>query len=381
MFRFYYHESSANHGCEAIVRSTDKLLPGAKSLHSRFSEDDRAYFIHDLMPVYQDSSEPLRGWHRLLASFDYRVLGQTVFQTKYAHEGFFNCVQEGDVCLSIGGDNYCYPGAEILGDYNRILKHKGAKTVLWGCSIEPKMATKAIREDFARYDLIVAREQISYKFLKQCNPNTIATCDPAFFLPCQPTVLPAGFEPGNTVGVNISPLILQRESTMGIVQQNYERLIDYILDSTDYQVALIPHVVQAGGSDLTPLRTLYEYAKDKNRICLVEDHNCMELKHIISNCVLFLGARTHATIAAYSTYVPTLVLGYSTKALGIAADLFSTTEGYVLPASQIKDKDDLLLRFCWLDQNKVWIKEQLKARLPEYVSSMDAAISRVMDLS
>ena len=50
---------------------------------------------------------------------------------------------------------------------------------------------------------------------------------------------------------------------------------------------------------------------------------------------MFIGARTHATIAAYSSCVPTLVVGYSIKARGIAKDLFGTDEGYVLPVQAL----------------------------------------------
>ena len=42
---------------------------------------------------------------------------------------------------------------------------------------------------------------------------------------------------------------------------------------------------------------------------------------LIAQCELLVCCRTHASIAGYSTGVPTLVLGYSVKAEGIAADL------------------------------------------------------------
>ena len=65
-----------------------------------------------------------------------------------------------------------------------------------------------------------------------------------------------------------------------------------------------------------------EKYKDSGRVCIVDDCNCMQLKYDISKCRFFVGARTHATIAAYSTCVPTLVVGYSVKSRGIARDLF-----------------------------------------------------------
>lgn len=49
--------------------------------------------------------------------------------------------------------------------------------------------------------------------------------------------------------------------------------------------------------------------------------NAAQLKYLISQCEVQICCRTHASIAGYSTGVPTLVAGYSIKAQGIAADL------------------------------------------------------------
>lgn len=67
----------------------------------------------------------------------------------------------------------------------------------------------------------------------------------------------------------------------------------------------------------------------------------MELKGIIAQCRFFIGARTHATIAAYSSGIPTLVVGYSVKARGIAKDLFGKEDGYVIPVQLLKHEDDI----------------------------------------
>ncbi|MFR4670990.1 MAG: hypothetical protein ACLT69_14285 [Intestinibacter bartlettii] len=65
------------------------------------------------------------------------------------------------------------------------------------------------------------------------------------------------------------------------------------------------------------------------------------IKGYISRCRLYR-ARTHATIAAYSTCVPTLVIGYSVKAKGIAKDIFGTYENYVLPVQYYQIEFDLI---------------------------------------
>ena len=62
----------------------------------------------------------------------------------------------------------------------------------------------------------------------------------------------------------------------------------------------------------------------------------MELKGFIARCRFFVGARTHATIAAYSSCIPTFSVGYSIKAKGIAQDIFGTYKNYVFTSAIFK---------------------------------------------
>ena len=92
------------------------------------------------------------------------------------------------------------------------------------------------------------------------------------------------------------------------------------------------------------------------------------MKYIISKCDLFIGARTHSTIAAYSTRIPTLVLGYSVKSRGIAKDIFGTYENYVLPVSDLDSDQYLVDGFKWLYNNQEDIRNRLDKRIPEYIN-------------
>ena len=113
---------------------------------------------------------------------------------------------------------------------------------------------------------------------------------------------------------------------------------------------------------------------------MVEDQNCMQLKDIISHCEFFIGARTHATIAAYSTGIPTLVVGYSVKARGIARDLFGTEEGYVLPVQSLRNMDDLTNAFIALYEKKHEISDHLANIMPVYISKIQRAKEAVEEL-
>jgi polysaccharide pyruvyl transferase WcaK-like protein len=93
----------------------------------------------------------------------------------------------------------------------------------------------------------------------------------------------------------------------------------------------------------------------------------MELKGFISRCRFFVGARTHATIAAYSTCVPTLVVGYSVKARGIAKDIFGSEENMVIPVQSLEHEDDLVNAFKYIQENEESIRKHLQDFMPSYI--------------
>ena len=112
----------------------------------------------------------------------------------------------------------------------------------------------------------------------------------------------------------------------------------------------------------------------------MEDTNCEVLKGYISRCRFFIGARTHATIAAYSSFVPTLVLGYSVKSKGIAKDLFGSYENYVVPVQSLMNDLDMVHSFEWLMGNETNIKERLIETMPEYTKRVYKGVELVKRL-
>lgn len=380
---FYTHGGSGNHGCEALVRSSIKILQQKPVLFSSKVEEDQKYKMDMLANLHSSDTSSFSFWRKLspaylIYAFRYH------FVTCYASD--FSAAaapvlrrHRACVALSIGGDNYCYDGMiPWLIEQNAFFNKRHIPTVLWGCSIEPELLRDSkIQADLKSYALITAREGITYQALLDAgiDRNTHLFPDPAFQLDRVKLPLPKGLAEGNTVGINVSPLIIDNETGNGITIQNYQALIQYILDKTDMQVAFIPHVVWESNDDRKPLSVLYEMFKDTGRVELIDDHNCMELKGYIARCRFFVGARTHATIAAYSSCVPTLVVGYSVKAKGIAKDLFGTYEHYVVPVQLLKEPDDLLREFQWMMQNEEQIRNHLQKIIPEYCAkALDARV-------
>lgn len=371
MYKLFVHAGSGNHGCEAIVRTTVDILDKPITLFSRKPELDKKYGIDEICNLQYDEQRIMNKKSMLWfwAALQTKFFGKIDLVVKNQYKALLDNVSKNDMYISIGGDNYCYPGTDVLVAINRNIKRKGAKLVLWGCSVEPELIKQPeIVKDLRSFDLITAREAISYDVLRSINSNVIKVSDPAFTLKTEVLPLPDKWIEGNMIGINASPLILQSGRDSNVVYKAYRMLIEEILNNTACGVALIPHVVCDKNDDLTVLSELYEEYKESNRVVLIEDSNCMKLKGYIARCKLFVGARTHATIAAYSSCVPTLVLGYSVKSRGIAKDLFGTDKNYVLPVQELNNPEELVEHFRWLLKHEVEIKTHLEKVMPEYIA-------------
>lgn len=369
-YYLYAHGGSHNHGCEAIVRSTVDCLGLNKEnaiLISSKCQDDLDFHIDKLIPVVPTSR--IKQMNKLSptylsAYYDYRIHRDS----SIAYLNQLNAViSEGQgVAMSIGGDNYCYGNPQWLADYHKAWKRMKQKTVLWGCSVEKDVLERAqIVKDLASYDLITARESYSYELLKKINSNTILAADSAFTLKTADVVIPKEFEGRTFVGINIGSLTDKYEKEKGITFANYDRLIQYILENTNYCIMLVPHVNCYNTNDLEPQKQIYERYSHTGRLMMLSECGCEEIKGYISKCRFFVCSRTHASIAAYSTLVPTLVLGYSIKSRGIANDLFGTEEDYVLPVQSLETPNSLMIAFEKMMENELTIRSILNVQIPK----------------
>lgn len=368
----YTHGGSGNHGCEAIVRATHKICDAKITLCSNNPDEDTKYRLTDCCNVINASQKisrlKLSYW---VALFRNKFLKDYEAYDKIAFSPIFSTGKKSDIVLSIGGDNYCYGAPQHIYFFNKQLYHQHSKMVLWGCSIEPDAIDNNMLVDLRQYSHIIARESLTFNALKEHGFKNISLLpDPAFVLDRCDLPLPDGFIPGNTIGINVSPMIIGYEKSNGTTMANYVNLINHILSTTDMAVALIPHVVWVHNDDRQPLSELYNQFKDSGRVIMIDNHNAEELKGYIARCRFFIAARTHASIAAYSSCVPTLVVGYSVKARGIATDIFDTTENFVIPVQSLNNDRQLTDAFEWLRQNEQQIKQHLNEFIPQYSSKV-----------
>lgn len=371
----YMHGGSGNHGCEALVRTTAKLAKDSLNtdviLWSKAAQEDVKYGASQVVDkIVVTDDVPRNSFGFYTSYFKYKVLKKS----SALHDQFMKNTFTDSIAISIGGDNYCYPWSAKEGvQVDKELRRYCQKNVFWGCSIEEEFMTPEVIEDLKGFDLITVREPLSYQVLKDHGIHAVQVADPAFLLEKKELPLPNGFVDGKTVGINISPLINDYEGGESIAFQNYVKLIEYILSETDMNVCLIPHVVWAQVDDRKPMQQLLNRFKNSGRVILLDDHNCEELKGYISRCRFFIGARTHATIAAYSTCVPTLVVGYSIKSRGIALDLFGTHENFVVSVQNMKSENELSLAFQQLALNEKAIRLILKEKQPTLVQRAKSA--------
>ncbi len=369
----YMHGGSNNRGNEAIIRASVGILNNINNkellLFSGHPEEDEEVRLSDIVkieksPLCNIPEIPL--WYRSIASIIKRLTGSESLYFQYIARPFIHYNFKGTIALHTGGDHYCYPGGEkILALHNKKIKNDGGISILWGCSVEPSMLNNIdVVDDMQTYDWITARESITYEALKDKGIEHVSLVpDPAFVLPILENEFSASVK-NNTVGINISPYA-QGENEIGI--ENYRALISWIQKDTDMKILLIPHVFKEHSNDLKALLSLYDSLKDKSRVSIMTKKlEARELKAVISKCRFYVGARTHSTIAAYSTCVPTLVLGYSVKALGIAKDIFGSYDNYVVPVQQLSNTNELLNKFQWLKNNETEIRNHLKEIIPEY---------------
>ena len=366
----YLHGGSGNHGCEAIVNSTCHMIEEIpKLLVTNSEQEDRHYSVEPLCDILQE--------RKIAEHFFAHVwyyAWRKIFRDPESFMRYrFREVMGKDLAplyLSIGGDMYCYELSKKEAiTANSAFCRAGAKTVLWGCSLEPELLKEPeVVEDMKRYALITPRESITTEALAAVGitENVKQFPDPAFALQPEKTKLPYGFQEENTIGINISPMILRHESKEGITIENYRKLIDHILETSDCHIALIPHVMWKHNDDRLTIKELYGVYQGNDRVVQFPDMSCQKLKYVISKCRAFIGARTHSTIAAYSSGVPTLVVGYSVKARGIARDLFGTEEHYVLPVQTLSDSEELIEAYEWMMTRESEIRDRLSKIMPSY---------------
>jgi colanic acid/amylovoran biosynthesis protein len=156
-----------------------------------------------------------------------------------------------------------------------------------------------------------------------------------------------------------------------------------VVSALGMRVLLVPHVnpltEDGHGGDSDYMAPLLDQLDDLGRaVTLMPGHfNAAQTKYVISQLDFFIGARTHATIAALSSGVPTISIAYSVKARGINRDLFGSEEMVL----QTPDVSAISLRKAmdWLVQEERHLRDTLARRMHELRAMARAAAARISE--
>ncbi|ADQ05483.1 polysaccharide pyruvyl transferase [Caldicellulosiruptor owensensis OL] len=382
------HGSFYNRGCEAIVKSITELTKNKFGDHVKFilatfdyvndkkRQDIKVDYYIRHVPNYFSIKKYLGKIAQIAGNYSLSSELKTLHLEPY--------IKASDVCISIGGDNYCYDKNLIylLNSIDKKAKMAGKRLIILGASFEEFNLDEETLNDLKLFDVIIVRESISYNMLqKRGFSNIYLYPDPAFLLPMEEV---NEFISQNSIGINLSPLALNYASSRERLIKEIRKFIEFILRETDLNIVLLPHVIQKNSflqNDYNILNIIYEehVKKAKDRIKIIrKEYTASQLKFIISKFRFFIGARTHSTIAAYSTMVPTLAIAYSTKAKGIAKDIFGTYENYVVDIRN-EAEDFLTKSFEFIMKNEHFIRELLKEKMPNYTQKSLEALDIVYE--
>lgn len=340
-YLIYGHGGSYNHGGEAITRCTIALLrrisPDCKiTLSTHFPEQDLEFGLEVDEMITRDTT------------------GKT---NEEVYRATLDAITSNTTVIQVGGDNYCYNNWQRYAQIHKRAKQCGGKSVFWSCSIDEDKIDDEMLQVLQEHDLILARECITYETLKAKGlQNVRKVSDIAFWLEPEPV----DFLLENYIAINVSPLVCKKNPAFISAMQ---KVIDIILEETDLNIALVPHVVVSVDNDFEVLSKFH--IAEPNRVVLVSDKlSAKQYKYIISKANCCIAARTHAAIAAYSSGVPVLAVSYSTKSRGIANDLGCLE--YVVDILDTDIEKTFLEKFCVFLEEEATLREKLQAKIEAY---------------
>lgn len=352
---FAGHDSFGNRGCEALVRSTVMLVRanlGTDFLFlvpSRHNELDRQQWPdHEQWGVEFVTAPSIpkvvQYWCSALSRthvFD----GLKPPVPKFSKE-IEDDIRRSDAVLMIGGDILSTDyGTHSLYFWTSLVERARqlrVPTFLWAASVGPfgnnHLIERAMVQHLKGYQGISVRETSSADYLLEiAKLHVCVAADPAFHLLSEePDLEDIGdvFFDDDVLGFNVSPLIARFQSKKigggEEIDQACSAFIRWVLEKTSYSVLLTYHVDPfsgSGNSDYHYMKKLMSTIPSSPRLKLLNQGlNASQLKGVIKRFRFFIGARTHATIAALSMEVPTVSIAYSIKARAINNELFGSQD-------------------------------------------------------
>jgi polysaccharide pyruvyl transferase WcaK-like protein len=226
-------------------------------------------------------------------------------------------------------------------------------------------------------DEIFSRDELSknhYQSLISKKINNFT--DVAFSLPF--TKMPLN-EDTTKVGINVSGLLYSRPPNDGnfALKLNYadytDRVIEYFVNQ-GVEVTLVPHVSGKANEEDDLYASKLLLSKFKQLKIAPKFSTPVEAKTFISQFDFFIGARMHATIAAFSSNVAVAPVAYSMKFKGVFS---AVNYQYILDGAELSADEALANTIEYFSQREVLKNAAIegnliaKAKLKEYTDILN----------
>jgi len=375
---------SKNRGSAAMLISATKTLrqfmPDSEfTVLSPFPELDLKNCSPYNLRVVGYNGGALKILSRLFRSVTWKIFKSLSLDLhRLANEELLREYSSSDVIIDLSGDGFTddYGSmASIISCYDILLcKFLNKPMVIYAQSIGPfktKLTKSLSKFCLNRVDLLIVRDEITKNYLQEIGiANTIHfTADSAFLLEAPPYEKIQEILVKENIDTNERPIIgisasqhiydLELKKTKSNSGNPYimlvVKIVDYLVEKLNAQIIFVPHVTNDDRpvDDRFVAKKICEITKNKDKIRLIDsEYSPGELKGVIGQCDLFIGARMHANIAATSMCVPTLAIAYSHKSYGIMSML--GMEKYVLNFRTMTF-DEMILRIddLWVNREKI----------------------------
>ena len=379
-----------NKGCQALIYTTTEILKGAfpEASFTVFSwepEYDEQHFDNDSIgcgfDLHRFQVGEFSRRNRFWFFLNY-YLGIETDRILWVKPSFYEAIKTCDLLVVSGGD--------VLADYgDESIKHcffpvavaiaLKKPVYVFAQSISQYKSEEMLK--FARYylnkiSLITVRERLSFDYLKNIGIKAPLhlTADPAFTLmPCNDTRLNEIVQAENLpdtnstmIGISVSETATRwSESSHEDFAKIMAKVCDQLINKYKAKIVFVPHVSypnDPANDDRVVGRAIRSLMVNKQNAFLIEgDYSCEELKAVIGKCALFIGARTHATIAAASMLVPTIAIAYSIKAFGIMEDILDKEK--CVCDIRSTSREELLSKAEYLMDNSENVIKEMSRRL------------------
>ena len=373
-----------NLGCEAIVRGAVKFI------NERYRNCHIVYFSYsyefDRKALRDLDIEivPLRERRMFVLRVVNKIFRYMGYERRIMYIPFRKIMDKVDVIYSIGGDIYTIPAFKrektkyeyynhLIDFCNRAISC-GKKVIVYGASVGPFGAyEKAVNyyvKNLKRYDRILCREQDSVDYLRSLGlDNMVFFPDPAFTVRLENNEKPIE----KYIGINLSPLSLN-ELSGGYGENEIKHLaslMDRLCEKSGEKLLFLPHVISRNpnDNDYQFMMKIYNEMGQKSEVSFADySGGFLGIKRQIQECKIVISARMHCAINAICENIPTILLSYSQKSIGMCKYIYGNDK-WVIKLTDIDE--NLIEKARELLDNRETVKDFVISRNKEIQQYVD----------